>query len=799
MTPAEATTLTTLDWPVIQAALAEHARTLRGAEAARAVPLASDRGEVLRRYEMVRELHVLEDEGDRIPVGSVAHIAPLLARVAKGAVLDGPELQAIGRTCRALEDLRLFLQDRAELAPTLAEQVMGIDIDWELNDRLNASFEATGELSEDEYPELGDLRRKIQGLHQRVRSTLEELVRGDTLSEQLQDRFVTQRQDRYVLPIRAQARRTGIGIVHDTSRSGDTVFIEPTAVVELNNDLSLADAQLRRETARILAALSRLVAKFVEPLEVALSDAVAVDLTCARAGLGEALGGTVPIVGVDGVLHLIAMRHPVLVLQGVDVIANDLHLDAEKTGLILSGPNTGGKTVALKCLGLAALLCRAGIPLPATEGSRVDLFGPVLADIGDTQAVEEGLSTFSGHLKALMGILETAGPGALVLLDEIAVGTDPGQGAALAQAVLERLVASGARVATTTHYGPLKVLAAVDDRFASAAVQYAQGRPTYRLVSGVSGRSHAFSVAEGLGLDPALLDRARAVMPDHERALSEALDALEEQRGHAREVEEALDEERQVLAQRERHIAAREAKIAEQARKLEAEQARKTVQRLKEAEAEAKALIKALQQNPQLQGAGEALKRIRKLQGEARPPRPEPAAPSQPPPKTLAVGDEVTVLSLGGGRATVVSAPKGGKVEVQAGAVRTRVPLDAVRLAPKQGRGKAPRPNPRGKKKPRRPRQEAPREEAHGFLRAEGNTLDLRGQRVDEGIDAADLFLDRMLRSDWEAAFLLHGHGTGALKDGLRRWLRGHPARPKWRPANPEEGGDAFTVVVLRP
>ncbi len=796
MTPAETLTLATLDWHVLQDALAEHARTLRGAEAARAVPLAVERGQVLRLYEMVRELYTLEDDGDRVPVGSVAHIAPLLERAGRGSVLEGPELQSIGRTCAALEDLRLYLQERGDLAPTLARQVMGIDVDPELSRRLQASFDAQGELSESEYPELGRLRRRIQSLHQHVRSTLEDLVKGETLGEVLQDRFVTQRQERYVLPIRAQARRTGIGIVHDTSRSGDTVFIEPTAVVELNNDLSLADAQLRRETARILAALSRLVAQFTAPLETSLQDAVQVDLTCARAGLGAALEGTVPIVGDEGVLHLIAIRHPVLVLQGVDVVANDLHLDGEHTGLVLSGPNTGGKTVALKCLGLAALLCRAGVPIPATEGTRVDIFHPILADIGDTQAVEEGLSTFSGHLKALMGILDTAGPGALVLLDEIAVGTDPSQGAALAQAVLESLVDSGARVATTTHYGPLKALAAVDDRFDSAAVQYSQGRPTYRLVTGVSGRSHAFSVAEGLGLDPTLLDRARAVMPDHERALAEALDALEEKRGHAVEVEEALDEERRLLAERERTLAAREAKITTAARKLEAEQARKTVQRLKEAESEVKGIIKTLQQNPRLQGAGAALKRVRRLQEQAAP-APKQKAPSpQSPPKTLAVGDEVLVLSLGGGRARVLSAPKGGKVEVQAGAVRTRVPLEGVRLAPKTGRSSSPKPS-RPKKKPRRSSPSEPRDSHQGFLRTDGNTLDLRGQRVDEALDQADLFLDRMLREDREAAFLLHGHGTGALKDGLRRWLRSHPARPKWRAGLPDEGGDAFTVIPL--
>ena len=785
-------TLTALDWPVLQAALATHARTLRGARAAQAVSFAEDRDEVLRRYACVTELQALEIEGERVPVGGVADIAPLLEQLGRGAVLEGPELLVIGRSLQALESLAHHLEDRRDACPTLITLTDDLRLDPELTARLVRSFDAAGELSETEYPELADLRRRIRGLHAGIRRTLDELVKGETLSEVLQDRFVTQRQDRYVLPIRAQARRTGIGIVHDTSRSGDTVFIEPAQVVELNNDLAMADAELRRTVARILARLSREVAGHIEPIEQALVAAVAVDLACARAGLGEALRGRVPEVGSQGVLHLVAVRHPVLVLQGVDVVANDLHHDGERRGLVMSGPNTGGKTVALKCLGLAALLCRAGIPVPANEGSRVDLFSPVLADIGDAQAVEEGLSTFSGHLKALMGVLERAGPGALVLLDEIAVGTDPAQGTALAQAVLEGLVDRGARVATTTHYGPLKALGAVDPRFASAAVQYAEGRPTFRLVTGVTGRSHAFSVAEGLGLDTAVLDRAREVMPEAERALAEALDALEEQRGHAREVELALDEERAVLASKERTLAAREDHIARRAQELEEKQARKALARLREAEDRVKKLIKALQRDPDLRSAGRVLDEIRQVQEEVRPAEAPRPVPTTPPPRTLEVGEEVVVLSLGGGRARVLSPPKGGKVEIQAGAVRTRVPLADLRKAPGKPRGK-------GVKKGRRPKPRRPKpvERERMGVRMDSNTLDLRGHRLQEAIEVADRFLDRLLLEGHDVGFLLHGHGTGVLKDGLRRWLPRCPAARAWRPAENEQGGDAFTVVEL--
>ncbi len=782
-------TLTALDWPVLLAALARHARTQRGAVATASAPLAGDRDHVLRRYAAVTELLAVEVEGERIPVGGVSDIAELLDRTARGEVLEGHELLEIGRTLESLERLVHHLVTRQEVCPTLAGLTEPIELDPSLTGLLVRSFDAQGELSESEYPELADLRRRIRGLHTGIRRTLDELVKGDALAEVLQDRFITQRQDRYVLPIRAQARRTGIGIVHDTSRSGDTVFIEPAQVVELNNDLAMADAELRRTVARILATLSRQVAAAAAPIEQALDAAVEIDLVCARAGLGEALRGRVPEVGTAGVIHLVAVRHPVLVLQGLDVIANDLHLGGERRGLVLSGPNTGGKTVALKCLGLAALLCRAGVPVPAAEGSRVDVFSPILADIGDAQAVEEGLSTFSGHVKALMGVLDRAGPGALVLLDELAVGTDPAQGAALAQAVLETLVDRGARVATTTHYGPLKILGEVDPRFASAAVQYAEGRPTFRVVTGTTGRSHAFSVAERLGLESALLERAREVMPDAERALAEALDALEEKRGHAREVELALDEERAALAAKERELTARERQISGRARALEEKQARKTLERLREAEGRVKGLIKALQRNPDLRSAGRVLEQVRQVQEEVAP-RPEPPPkPTTPPPTTLSVGEEVTVSSLGGSRATVVSPPKGGKVEIQAGAVRTRVPLAAVRRAPSKGRK-------RGRRQTHNKRAREVRRERVG-VRTDSNTLDLRGYRLEEAIEATDQFLDRLLLGGHDVGFLLHGHGTGVLKDGLRRWLPGCAAAGRWRPAENEQGGDAFTVVEL--
>jgi DNA mismatch repair protein MutS2 len=779
-----------LDWPVVRDALARHSHTSMGADAVAALPPCADRQEVARCHDEVHEWLTLAAEGIDVGVGGVADIREGLRRAGKGEVLEGHELLAIGRTLRALTRIEHTLDLHEELAPTLAQRASVIYIDPLLIDELEESFEPTGELSIRRYPELADLRKAIASLHTQVRSTLDGLVKGDTLGDLLQDSFWTVRDNRYVLPIKSHAKRWDLGIVHDTSGSGQTVFVEPHAVIELNNRLRLAEGKLKAAEHRILATLSRQLAQEVPAARDALSVAVSLDLVAARAGLATALRATRPSVGREGRLELIAARHPVLVLRGIEVVANDLSLGPDQPVLVLSGPNAGGKTVALKTLGLCALLVRYGCYVPAAEGSRVDLFDDVATAVGDQQTVEGDLSSFSAHLVTLRQMVDEAGAHQLVLLDEVASGTDPAQGAAIAQAVLEHLADGGARVVVTTHFAPLKGLAAADPRFGVAAVQYAEGAPTYRVLMGATGESHALSTAQRVGLPEPLLARAREILGAAGVQLTQTLEALEAQRGDLDLAEQRARQAADDLAAREREVARREADLKRRIKQLEAKGAKAYLDRLASAEKAIAQVVAQLQAAPSHKGVAAAKATVAALQGLAPASESAPATSESPVDEApLTPGDRVKLRKIGK-VGEVVSVGSGG-VQVRAGGLTVnakRRDLERIGgpLAPEP-------PKPSMASVSMEPRDDRMADAArHG-----GNTLDLRGKRVDEAIGEVELFFDRMVMRGQDTVFLLHGHGTGALKEALRSELRGNAYVKDWAPASEEQGGDAFTVCVL--
>lgn len=796
----DARTLQTLDWPAVLARLSHHARTTLGAQLALRLPLPQQRPVVLALHRSVSELLALRGEGEDPPVGAVQDTSAAVEAAAQGRVLEAQDLIDIGRCLDAMERLRAWLLERQDRAPTLLAVADPIQVNPELRGRLIESFDEQGQLSEAVYPELGALRREIRGLHERVRSSLDAMLRSEAMAAVLQDRYVTQRGDRYVVPIKAEAKRAGLGIVHDVSNSGETVFVEPAEVVELNNRLRELEGQLRREEARILRALSSMVGRVAPEILDALGGTAEVDLVRARAVLGEELRGHLPLVGSDGVIALREARHPVLALRGVPVVPNDLRLDGVRPGLVLSGPNTGGKTVALKVLGLAALFTRAGIPFPAAEGLRVDLFPEVVADIGDLQTVEGDLSTFSGHLLVLREVLGRAAPGTLVLLDEVAVGTDPTQGAALARAVLERLVERGARAAVTTHYTDLKAFAAADPRFANAAVQLHDGKPTYRLRADAVGTSHAFSVARRMGLDEALMERAEALLSEESRKVSGLMQRLEEQRLHIESLSSELAERERRLVDQERELTERLARVRTQSQELVRREASASIERLRLAEEQARALVAALQRDPDLRLAGRTLEQLRGLRAVAA----TPEAAAAPVPRELQPGDRVRLSGLGQtGR--VLSVPRKDQVEVEIQGKPTRVALRELVYLDSGGAvhpvapaaPPTPKPTPTPAKAPVRGPVEAASssDERLSGLRLPSNTLDLRGKRVDEALDELSAFVDGLVSRGYNHGFILHGHGTGALKKAIREHLPRAPQVAAWRPANEGEGGDAFTIV----
>lgn len=794
-------TLHALDWAVVTDALAGCARTLAGARGAAQVPLLDTHAAVLALYAAVAEVEALAEEGLKLPFGGITDIEELVREAGRSAALSREELRELFPSITALDRLRRWIVAQRARCPELERRSEALALDPELVSWVGRAFGRDGELSAAAWPVLGTLRHRITELEQGIRTELERLVRGEELSSLLQDRFITEREGRFVLPMKASTPRT-LGIVHATSNTGETVYMEPAQVVARANRLREARSELEREEARILAWLTTLVASHETDLLEAVDTATGLDLIQARAALGRRLEGRIPEVGAAGVIRLRHGRHPVLELRGVAVIPNDLRLDSAGRCLVLTGPNTGGKTVALKTLGLAALLVRAGIPVPCGDGSRIDFFPRVVADVGDIQTVSGDLSTFSGHVLVMKSVLDVADADSLLLMDELGVGTDPAQGAPLARAVLEALLATGARIAVTTHYAEVKALSASEPCVRLAAMQYAHGEPTYRLEEGISGQSHAFAIARRLALPQAIVERARELQDAGTRQLTELMEELEERRGEVAELQRTLSEQERTLAHQQRRLAQREASLEQRRARLQEDVAGRYAERLRERENEVKALIATLQANPELDLAGRSLKEIKRIregvQREARPAIPDVERPA---PKKLAVGDRVHVRSLNQPGKVVKLLGK-DRFEVLVGAMPMK--LKRKELAQVDGRGRPlpepPRPRPKPVPAPAPPSAPAgaavAREELAG-LRMEHNTVDLRGMRVEAALERTSAFLAKMALENRDVAFVLHGHGTGALKKAVREWLRQSTMIRAWRPCDPGEGGDAYTIVRI--
>lgn len=783
--------LESLDWRFLLDALAGLARTAAGKRAVAAVVPATTVSAVTVLLDEIDELARLEESGlPTLPLADIEDVAEPIRRAVRGEVLEKVELLPVAATVDALGEIVATLAAAKETAPTLYKRIDGIVIDVTLRGDLMESFTVEGELSEHRYPQLGELRRRIATLERQARAMLEAIVHGGQFDTILQDRYLTVRADRYVLPVKAEAKSFDFGIVHDSSRSGQTIYVEPHRVVPLNNDRRLAETQLRAEEHRILRELSAAVGRHARDLLEGLEAATALDFASARRRLAARLEAVRPVVGEAGTIDLRLARHPVLVLQDADVVANDLRVDAERPVLVLTGPNAGGKTVALKTMGLAALLVRIGCFVPAAEGSRVDVFPYLFADIGDRQALQEGLSSFSAHLATLREMLDMSCEGTLLLLDELAAGTDPAQGGALARALIERFADVGARVVVTTHYAQLKAAAAADPRVTIAAMEYRDERPTYRVVPGIAGESHGFAAALRAGIDARLIVRAQALMDQGERALHEAITSLEAERARAEERARQAEEQASVLREHEAGVAAREEKLRRRLSELEQAASSELIERIRAAENEIAHIVAELQREPSSRAAATAREALQDLRAAASDSEPE-RAPSglaiEP-----AVGAEVRVQGLG--FTGEITAIRERDIEINARGMTLRVrrdEIEVVRAAPKGGGAGDATKGARGR--PRR-RQIAP----EGAVRIPGNTLDIRGARVAEGLEALDRFLDEAVLRGTDAVFVLHGHGTGALKAAIRKALAESDYVEACAPALPEQGGDAFTVAVLR-
>ena len=771
-----------------------------GGERCRTLSLAASLDQARLELRKTAEMVVCRESDDPFPSLSCPDLRAVFGRVSKGALLEAHDLRDVSAVLGLTFDVVRYLGRRRESAPALWEAAAPLSELAHLHhlkERIDRCVDAEGNIKESATPELRRLSHHVQDLKQQMRRRLESILASSRYADVLQESYFAQREGRYVVPLKADMRSKIPGIVHDVSSSGATVFVEPRELVELNNSIKVAEIEVEREVRRILSELSTTVGEHGEALSAGLHVLADLDCIAAKAVLSHQIKGQSISLNANGRIALKQARHPLLVLAKHGVVANDLMLDETVKVLIISGPNTGGKTVTLKILGLFALMVRAGLQPSCAAGSEMAWFPDIFADIGDTQDLAKDLSSFSAHISQMIGLLDHAtGAGsfaeapALVLLDEPVTSTDPAEGAALAEALLLRFAHMGMKVVVTTHYNSLKVLAQTTTGFMNASVGFDVHTlsPTYRVMMGMPGGSSAIEIAGRLGMDETILDEALQRVQREDRALEQMLTELQDK-------QRRLDEDtaRMALLKAETERAAQEAAdVADRLRSTEREEQKrlkkKWTDELLRARAEVHAVLEGLKQEQSLGKAKQAKLQLGQVDEVMRKQLVQPE--ERIPLEQLQVGDRVEIAHLGTS-GTLLESPKGKKrVRLRVGDADMSVAASLL-LASEDAS--------RSSKAPRTPGVAVSRSV---ILPVHSETvsiaLDLRGAAADEAIDRTLAALDRAALAGSPSLRIIHGHGTGRLKTTLRAYLKDSPYVSSLRPGERAEGGDGVTIVTLK-
>ncbi len=644
------------------------------------------------------------------------------------------------------------------------------------------------EISDNASPELSRIRRQMRITAERVKEKLNNIIKSPAYQKYLQEPIVTVRNGRYAIPVKAEHRAQIGGLIHDQSGSGQTVFVEPTAVVELGNAYKQLQAEEKREIERILAGLTALIAPYADELYQSLMLLGNLDCIFARAILARDMRAYCPKLNDQSVIRIKNGRHPLI--DPRTVIPISVWIGDGYDTLIVTGPNTGGKTVTLKTVGLFTLMASSGMFLPADESSEIAIFREVFADIGDEQSIEQSLSTFSAHMTNLVGILKEAGKDTLVLLDELGAGTDPNEGAALAQAILKHLQEAGATTFATTHYSEIKAFALTHEGMQNASMEFDVDRlcPTYKLYIGIPGKSNAFEISRRLGLDDSIIEQAKEYLKHEDVAFEDVLSGAEEQRKlaerQAAELTEELERakaEREALETERKKLKEDRAAIREKAR----EEARSYVASTKH---ELDALISELRQvknidTKTLERAIQTSRDKLRKSSEALSDHTEPSADDGEIPTSVIRGQTVRVVSLNNTATVIKPQDQKGMVQVQAGLIKVFVPLNDLRLIDR---------------KAEKPREITRPREIMTDIKTVKYELDLRGYLVDDAILEIDAFIDDCIRTGRTEFNIIHGKGTGALRAGVQNYLKTHPRVKSFRIGAYGEGDAGVTVVTLK-
>ena len=770
--------------------LAEETSCDAAAELAQNLRPSTSLSQVKRLLTETDEAHTMMARFGAPSFGGLKDVSNSLRRAEAGGTLNMTELLRIATVLRTLRGIVDWRSKSEGVKSILDDRFDAIMPTKYLEDRINHAILSEEEMADNASPQLATIRRKIRSASSRAREQLEKMVRSPVTQKYLQDPIITMRDGRFVVPVKAECRGDVPGLVHDTSSSGATVFVEPMAVVEANNEVRVLLSQEQAEMERILAELSAEAGNFASGIISGYKEAVELNLIFAKANLGYKMKATLPLVNDEGKIELKRARHPLIDKE--KVVPTDIELGLHFDTLVITGPNTGGKTVSLKTVGLLTLMAMCGLLLPVADNSQISIFNHVLADIGDEQSIEQSLSTFSAHMTNIIKIFEQADASSLILLDELGAGTDPIEGAALAMSILEALRRKGTRIAATTHYAELKAYALQTEGVENACCEFdvTTLRPTYRLLIGVPGRSNAFAISLRLGMDPEIVEHARELVSSENTRFEDVVQSLETSR--QRLEEERKEAQRQRLEAEEASRAAKERKDAIDAQAdREMEEARR---RASELIARTRGQIDAMlnemeelkkQKNKALTAEQKAKLKsgLRALENEADPVRKKDEE-AYVLPRPLKKGDPVLIYDIDK-KGTVLQPPdKDGKTAlVQAGIIQTRVPVSNLRLL--------------NEKPVKKPQGSVTRSVNRANVRA-AMELDVRGQTSDEALMNVDQFIDSAVLAGINMLTIIHGKGTGALRAAVQQHLKRHPNVKSFRLGTFGEGEAGVTIVELK-
>ena len=778
--------LKVLEFGEIVSMLRERTACALGDEVARLLEPTSDLLTIQEgQRETTEAARIMAEEG-HIPLGGIHDICAQIAKAARDGLLDPSELLDVAGTLASGRSLRAFIIKRADKYPKLAEIAVNIGQFQRIEKAIDDCIADNAEIRDTASPELAAVRSKLKTTHARMLDKLHSLIQSSDYRTMIQDPVVTQRGDRYCIPVKAEHRPHFPGIVHDSSASGATVFIEPASVVDMGNDLKVLALKEQREIEKILERLSRLIKASAGEIEITLDSLARLDFASAKGRLSCDMDAVEPVLNQSGKLNVIQARHPLL--KG-EVVPIDVELGTQFKALLITGPNTGGKTVTLKTIGLLSLMAQSGLHIPARSGSELAVFNQIFADIGDEQSIQQSLSTFSSHMRNIVNIIVHLGNNSLGLLDEIGAGTDPAEGAALAKSILDFLVEKDARTVATTHYGELKEFAFVREGIENASVEFDLKtlQPTYKLMIGVPGSSNAFAIASRLGMPESIVESATQLMGGKDES-EEIIRKIEQTHRAATEREQLAERTSKDLDTLKSRYEVRLEEMETLRREIRQQLAEEVDRQVREKVAELEQVIQELKAMPQpvvkeieqkRQRFKKRVKEIREEVEEILPPVYE--EPDKP--FVLKAGDfvRVTTYHVDG---ELLNDPGDGEALVMVGSMKMNVPFSDLRPA----------------KRPEPKKAQVTEAAAITSTKAMNVSAELKliAQRVEAALINLDKYLDDACLAGLSSVRIIHGKGTGALKKAVWEYLSNHHAVDSFRLGEQSEGSAGATIVTFK-